>query len=293
MTETEVSVRRPRRAARFRPPEAHDLAVTTVGPLDTAAVTDIVEHLPRLWCWPTDPVAVCDWRRGARAVLSWLSSFPGDGWQARWHTSGAEERGSGWAEPIVLARPDHDPRYARAELVTGLTCLMTASVIVPGYDFLQSYRAYNLYRFARGEFGAATFARIETAATTRGMVGRQIAGVLTILSKIVLHTGKDVDQLTEHDLLAFRAWSLGRLDRNAVGLHGAWDVLRDVEVLSTDLTLRAAIRQGQHRESNPRRPHPRRTPRHRRLRPTHLRSIQTQHHRRHPIRIDLQSTRTT
>ncbi len=46
-------------------------------------------------------------------------------------------------------------------------------------------------------------------------------------------------------MLEFRAWNISRYHRHKSGLHGAWDVLRDIGVLDTDKSLRAAIRLGQ------------------------------------------------
>lgn len=40
-------------------------------------------------------------RRGARRLLAWLASFPGQNWQERWQASGAEQAGRGWLDQVV------------------------------------------------------------------------------------------------------------------------------------------------------------------------------------------------
>ncbi|WP_431908714.1 hypothetical protein [Amycolatopsis thermoflava] len=117
--------------------------------------------------------------------------------------------------------------------------------MLPSYDFLVGYGAVNLFRNVRRELTPDVFDRVEAATGQRGMAGRQVAEVLTVVSKIVLHTGKNVHQLTVEDLFAFRAWNISRYNRHKSGLHGAWDVLRDVGILDADATLRATLRRGQ------------------------------------------------
>ena len=68
-----------------------------------------------------------------------------------------------------------------------------------------------------------------------------------MISKIVLHTGTDVDALTAEDVLEVSAWSVHVQPRRKQipGLHVAWDLLGDIGVIPADLTLRSALRPGQ------------------------------------------------
>ncbi|MDX2388837.1 site-specific integrase [Streptomyces sp. DK15] len=116
---------------------------------------------------------------------------------------------------------------------------------MPSYDFLVDYGAVKLFTNTRLEFSPALFIQAEEAAENRGMIGRQASQVLAVLSKIVLHTGRDLGELTVDDIFEFRGWGIGRYGRQVNGLHGAWDVLRDLGVLTLDQSLRAALRIGQ------------------------------------------------
>jgi len=91
------------------------------------------------------------------------------------------------------------------------------------------------------------FASIEAAAIERGLSERDRGQALCLISKIVLHTGKDVDQLSSDDVLEVFAWSVcGHPRRKEVpGLHTAWDLLSVIGVTPAGLTLHAALRRGQ------------------------------------------------
>jgi hypothetical protein len=117
--------------------------------------------------------------------------------------------------------------------------------VLPSYDFLVGYGAVRLFADVRTEISARAFHNAEAAARRGGMAGRQVAEVLTVLSKIVLHTGKELDEVTADDLFEFRAWNISRYARHKGGIHGAWNVLRDIGVLDAPQSLRATLRLGQ------------------------------------------------
>src|SRR5260370_11506272 len=120
-------------------------------------------------------------------------------------------------------------------------------VVLPGYDFLAAYRATGLLDRVREVMQPEQFARIENAAAERGMSGRDRADALRMISKIVLHTGTDVDDLTADDVLEVFAWGEHAEPRRKQipGLHAAWDLLGAIGVTPAGTTLRAALRRGQ------------------------------------------------
>jgi integrase len=231
---------------RFVIPDVDAQPSTRVGPIDQQPIHEVLNLLPALTTWPAPPNGnATSWVRGARMVLSWLETLPGDGWQQRWRASGADQEGKDWIDALAASEPDRSPKAVRAEIVGGLAGLLLCRLVLPSYDFLVGYGAVTLFTNVRSELQPDVFAQAERATRDRGMAGRQIAEVLTVLSKIVLHTGKDLDQLTIEDIFEFRAWNITRYARHKSGTHGAWDVLRDVGVLDADATLRATLRRGQ------------------------------------------------
>lgn len=76
------------------------------------------------------------------------------------------------------------------------------------------------------------------------MGGRALIGALTIICKIVMHTGRDADQLTADDLLAYRAWCLQRHETTSF-ISLAWILLRGIADLGKYHSLKDALRYGQ------------------------------------------------
>lgn len=244
-TSTRTPTTDPTPFARFVSPEVDEQASAHAGPIDRLSIPDVLNLLPALATWPAPGNRQArSWVRGARMVLSWLESIPGDGWQQRWRAS-ADQEGKNWIDMLAASEPDRPRHAVRAEITGGLAGLLLCRLVLPSYDFLAGYGAVTLFTNVRSELRPEVFAQADHATRKRGMAGRQIAEVLTILSKIVLHTGKDLDRLTTEDIFEFRAWNLSRYARHKGGIHGAWDVLRDLGVLDADATLRATLRRGQ------------------------------------------------
>jgi integrase len=216
-----------------------------VGPVDRLPAGGILALLPRLPDWPAVTVHRTRRLKGAGTILDWLNAHPGEGWQDRWTVSGAD-RDTSWIEMLAPG----DTRRAvtkRQEHIAGLGCLLMCRVVLPSYDFLAAYRAKGLLSQVREIMRPDMFARLENAAAERGMSGRDKGDALCVISKIVLHTGTDVDALTPGDVLEMFAWSVHADPprRQVPGLHAAWDLLGAIGVTPAGTTLRSAQRRGQ------------------------------------------------
>ncbi|MGH3226171.1 MAG: site-specific integrase, partial [Streptosporangiaceae bacterium] len=216
-----------------------------VGPVDRLPAGAVLALLPCLPDWPAATVHRTMRLRGAATILDWLLSHPGEGWQDRWTVSGAG-RDTSWIETLAPG----DTRQAvtkRQEHIAGLGCLLMCRVVLPSYDFLAAYRAKGLLDRVREIMRPGQFARLENAAAERGLSGRDRADALRVISKIVLHTGTDVDALTPDDVLEMFAWSVHADPprRQIPGLHAAWDLLGAIGVTPAGTSLRSALRRGQ------------------------------------------------
>ena len=216
-----------------------------VGPVDRLSASGILALLPQLPDWPAATVHRTRRLKGAGTILDWLNAHPGEGWQDRWTVSGAD-RDTSWIELLAPG----DTRQAvtkRQEHIAGLGCLLACRVVLPSYDFLAAYRAKGLLSQVREIMRPDMFARLENAAAERGMSGRDKGDALCVISKIVLHTGTDVDALTPGDVLEMFAWSVHANPprRQVPGLHAAWDLLGAIGVTPPGTTLRSAQRRGQ------------------------------------------------
>jgi site-specific recombinase XerD len=198
-----------------------------VGPLDGLSVEEILAGLPSLPIWSgmthmNHLVRI----RGARDVLEWLLTHPGAGWQQRWLAAGADT-GTGWIEEMF---PD-DPRCPgtiRDVVIQGLAVLLLRRVVRPSYEFLTSYHAHGLFRLTRKVFRPELFAVLEQRAAALGVHDRRAGECFSVICKIVLHTGRGVDELTLDDLLGYRAWMTARYDSHQDQVALAWELLREV-----------------------------------------------------------------
>ncbi|WP_405987914.1 site-specific integrase [Streptomyces sp. NBC_00986] len=246
MTITLAQLAARRRHGRRRLDDYHHLVDQhRVGPVDTASADEILALLPQLPDWSDGrPDRRSGALRGAKNILAWLEAHPGTGWQERWLA--ATDTGTTWVDHLASG----DLRSAstkREENLRGLVSLLLCRVILPGYGFLTSYNSSRMQERVRQVLNPDAFARLEQAALDRGLSGRQRGEALGALSKIVLHTGKDVDQLTPEDLLELHVWSLRLRPQTKTfnGLHSAWDLLGDIGLMPPGSTLRSvALRRG-------------------------------------------------
>jgi hypothetical protein len=243
MTPAVLAASGSRKGIRVFPEHQHLRDRPRISQLDHLTIQEILALLPQLPVWPEAGEGERGARlRGAAKILSWLQDARGDGWQERWQNSGADH-GTGWIDDLIAADP-RSREHKRDEIRGGLVALLCCRVMLPSYDFLTAYKAYNLFTHTRVVISPEVFARVEQAGVRRGMEGRQLAEALTILSKIVLHTGRNLDEVTADDVLEIRAWLLSHLSRARGGIHAAWELLADTGILPVATTLRSALRAG-------------------------------------------------
>ena len=171
------------------------------GPADHLHRDQILALLDEIPVWRREnPAARSDHRRrvrGTQVVLDWLLRHPGDGWQERWLASGADD-GTNWISQIAAPRST-----GGTEARMGVNALLTCRVVVPGYGFIAAYHPTRLKDICR-LWCPDLFARLPEAAAMHGMDRAQQANGIHVITKVVLHTGKDIGQLTAGDLAGYR-----------------------------------------------------------------------------------------
>ncbi|HXO50092.1 MAG TPA: site-specific integrase, partial [Mycobacterium sp.] len=215
------------------------------GPIDHLSIDKVVALIPTLPSWS---VLTRTRKRyqidGARTILEWLATFPGEGWQERWIIAGAYEDNDWVARLVDADTGPHATVVKRNRLVAGALALLLVRAVLPGYGFLHAYRAHALYEHARQVFRPDLFAKVEAKADALGIRGRQLGEAILAITRIVLHTGKDVDQLTGEDLLELRWWYLRR-KQGQTGPALAWRLLPGIADLGPHATILEAVRLGQ------------------------------------------------
>ncbi len=215
-----------------------------IGLLDSWSAHEILALLPQLPFWANRSARRRAARlRGAERVLGWLTDWPGTGWQQRWLASRAE-RSADWIDTVAagLGRSPATPRHV---VTDGLGCLLVARAMLPSYSFLHAQRFTALVRDTKTAVTPLVFAAIAEAAHQRGFDQVQQDQAERVLVKVVLHTGRGVDELTGQHLLAYRQWGVDTRGKVPGGLGPAWDLLRDIGVLATGLPLHRTAAKGQ------------------------------------------------
>ena len=221
-----------------------------VGPVDGLSVEEILMLAPTLPAWRDEqPSHRRDRLTSARMVLEWLMTHPGDGWQHRWRASGADD-GTQWINALVAsdiwAGDTRTAATKREVLARGLRFLLICLVVLPSYTFLTAYRATGLFSMVRAVRRPDLFVKIEENAAALGITRTRRQEGLSIITKLVLHTGRDVDQLTAEDVFVYRTWiSHAHPHSGHARPDLAWELLRGIADLGEHATLRSALRLGQ------------------------------------------------
>jgi site-specific recombinase XerD len=176
------------------------------------------------------------------AILAWLQQHPGEGWQERWLAAGADH-GTGWLDELAPG-DSRAPLSIRSAMAYGVAHLMLARVILPGYGFLTAYKPHALLRWVRGQHRPDLFATLEQAGAELGMRPHHVHDAVTAIARMVLHTGRDVDQLTGEDVHEHREWSR-QTRRSSRGTNAAWDLLAHAGILPAGSSLHGSARLGQ------------------------------------------------
>jgi site-specific recombinase XerD len=218
-----------------------------VGPIDDMAIEDVLMLSPAVVPWGIEQSTERHKRlTGARVVLQWLLTHPGAGWQQRWRASGADD-GLDWVDDLAMADMWADAATStttrRQALMRGLCFLLICQLVRPSYAFLMAYRAQGLFLMVRQVRRPDLFAKVEDTAEALGIRGRRRGEALSIITKLVMHTGRDVDGLTAEDLLVYRSAIVRRGSGSRPDL--AWELLRPIADLGGHATLRDAVRPGQ------------------------------------------------
>jgi integrase len=220
--------------------------VDRAGPIDHLSINEVLARIGSLPTWTVTPDPRKSYQiDGARTILEWLQTHPGGGWQDRWIAGGADD-GTDWITGLVGrdASTLSDARK-RERLLRGVAGLLLCRVVLPGYRFLYSYKASALFDQCRRVFCPDLFAKIDAKAESLGIPRKQRSEAVKAITKMVVHTGKDLVELTGDDVLGLRSWCLRELGATPQGVALAWVLLRGVADLGPCATLQEAVRLGQ------------------------------------------------
>lgn len=137
---------------------------------------------------------------GARLLLTWLQTFPGDTWQERWQATPTSNDPGRWHENVrewtkTIGR-------SHKSLQAGLLALICVDAIRPDLRWLAS----NSSRYIRPAIQVARdpegFARLEDAGPPTGGDDRRSSEALKAIAQIIIAYGGKVEDITVGDCLA-------------------------------------------------------------------------------------------
>jgi len=183
--------------------------------------------------------AVKQRRSGLRRLLDWLETASGATWQARWQAVGAETAAD-WRVAAGATTP-----FQRASLLLAVEVLLCHRVLRPGYPWLVGQPFAVLSQELRTVTDRTDFDRLAGAAAAAGVQGRAVTTVVALLARVLVHTGKRIDQLVTSDLLDYAAACRPVSSQRAAGLHTAHLLLRTLGIVDDEpLTVGARHRLG-------------------------------------------------
>ncbi|WP_375504590.1 tyrosine-type recombinase/integrase [uncultured Jatrophihabitans sp.] len=191
----------------------------------SAAISELVSD-------PLDPLAATH-EPAARMVLNKLAAYPGETWEQRWLASGYDAAARTWADQFQRPAPGE-----RSIPVLGMNTLLQARVLRPSFSWLlDSQRKLDTQAFLHAAGGPDLDALRRLPAYERGLP-RQQRDVEAGLARIMIRTGKAIEQITGDDLLHYAdiVKTSGRHRRE----HLLWELLVQLAPLAGEArTLRA------------------------------------------------------
>lgn len=219
------------------------------GPFDTAAVEDVVTATMALPTMPGKRDTVLRIRRCAIVLLRRLEDEPGQTWQERWEALEArfdDKWGSAMADDLSQGlRSDGSRATDRSFFASAIGRFIQLRLIRPSYSFLREFKGSTLCAGVRSLRSPESFERAAELGRAHGMAPRHITYAFRTLTVIVIHTGKELHELTATDLLDYRERTPMADRANRPGLHGAWQILVLLGQIQAGTTLSSASKRGQ------------------------------------------------
>ncbi|WP_051927251.1 hypothetical protein [Streptomyces durhamensis] len=140
---------------------------------------------------------------GARAILAWLTSFPGSTWQASRDASPAALSPAGWHSTVLdWAAPTVGRRPTSSCLASGALALICADVVRPSPAWLAASSSNALRPAMAAARDPEGFARQEAAFPADIRDTRHASAALKAVARVLATFGRRVEDIVVGDLLA-------------------------------------------------------------------------------------------
>ncbi|MEV6471556.1 site-specific integrase [Streptomyces sp. NPDC051657] len=140
-------------------------------------------------------------QRGARYILEWLKSFPGDSWQQRWQASPAPSDSQKWVGVIGEWAAQHGLNPAPGAVRSGMLAMICADVLRPDVRWM-AFRTSRFLREAMAEWrDPEGFSRLQAVAGPEIWPSQMGFHARTQVSLIMAAKGGRISDITVGDCL--------------------------------------------------------------------------------------------
>ncbi|MER5356869.1 site-specific integrase [Streptomyces sp. NPDC002785] len=157
---------------------------------------------------------------GARVLLQWLETFPGDSWQRRWDACPSSPSAQGWASPVQAWAPTIGRNPTGASLRAGMLLLICADVIRPSLRWLMDNSSRHLRPSLESVRDPEGFRTLLASRPPHERDTKMASEALKALARIMAASGGNVSDIVVGDVLALL--QEGRDGTTAIRLAYAW-----------------------------------------------------------------------
>ncbi|MET9833489.1 hypothetical protein ABZ078_30235 [Streptomyces sp. NPDC006385] len=170
---------------------------------------------------------------GARLVLDWLATYPGETWQQRWQASpahGLQIASQGWRDAFAKWARSESRVSRRETLLVGVLALLCADAVRPSPEFLIGSRSRHLRPALEAARDPEGFARLRASLPTNLSSADGSSGLKTI-AEIMACQGGTIKDIVVGDLLL---WHRANRTNSNRRIELAYTWLRDLGLFPAD-----------------------------------------------------------
>ncbi|WP_406491875.1 site-specific integrase [Streptomyces sp. NBC_00846] len=164
---------------------------------------------------------------GARVLLAWLESLPGDTWQQRWDTSPASASYDGWQQHPLSWAATQGRKPPRACIDAGMLALICADAVRPCLEWLCGNRSGHFRIAIAATRDPEGFACLAAEIPAHEREHRYGSEALKCLAQIVAANGGGIDDIRVGDLLVHPRLQGPSSNGRSEGIRRAYAWLRD------------------------------------------------------------------
>lgn len=175
----------------------------TSWPTTALSREDLLDLLPETLRASAESASTRTTRKvGARLLLTWLETFPGDTWQERWQASSGADKHRRWFDEVRAWASTIGRHPSVSAIQAGMLSLIGVDAIRPDLKWIVSNPSRFLRPTIQAERDPEGFARLEAMGSPSDRSERYSSEALKAVAQIIVAYGGKVEDITVGDCLA-------------------------------------------------------------------------------------------